>query len=158
MRRLRRLGAWLLHAALLGLIVLPALWLLAHLFLPAQATPLMVIRWLDGKGWQQEWVDLDAISPQLARAVIAAEDNRFCQHRGVDWGAIREAQAEVASGERSRPRGASTIPQQTVKNLLLWPEQARVRKALELTYVTWLEALWDKERILETYLNIAEFG
>lgn len=156
--RVPGLGRRLLHLALILLLILPFLWILLHLVAPAFVTPLMVQRLTEGHGWSQDWTPLEEISPHLAAAVIAAEDNRFCQHRGVDWGAIHEAQDEVARGQRSNPRGASTISQQTVKNLLLWPQQSRSRKALELVYVTWLEAFWPKQRILEVYLNIVEFG
>ncbi len=152
------LGRRLLHLALILLLVLPFLWIMLHLVTPAFVTPLMVQRLTEGQGWSQSWTPLEEISPYLAQAVIAAEDNRFCQHRGVDWGAIHEAQDEVERGKRRNPRGASTISQQTVKNLLLWPQQSRTRKALELVYVTWIEALWPKRRILEIYLNIVEFG
>ncbi|GAB5467214.1 MAG: monofunctional biosynthetic peptidoglycan transglycosylase [Rhodospirillales bacterium] len=158
MRRWRNLGRWLLHLAIAVLILLPCLWLVAHRWIPVQVTPLMVIRWLDGADWQHDWVAFEEIDRDLIAAVIASEDNRFCQHRGVDWGAIQQAQAEVEQGQRASPRGASTLSQQTIKNLLLWPEKSRTRKALELTYVTLLEALWTKLRILETYLNIVEFG
>ncbi len=128
------------------------------LLVPVAVTPLMLLRLTEGQGWSHDWTPASEISPHLEAAVIAAEDNRFCQHRGVDWGAIHKAQKEVASGRRQNARGASTISQQTAKNLLLWPAQSRTRKALELTYVTWLEALWSKQRILEVYLNIVEFG
>lgn len=152
------LGRRLLHLVLILLVVLPFLWILLHLVTPAVVTPLMVQRLTEGHGWSQSWTPLEEISPYLPQAVIAAEDNRFCQHRGVDWGAIHEAQDEVERGQRRNPRGASTISQQTVKNLLLWPQQSRTRKALELVYVTWVEAFWPKRRILEIYLNIVEFG
>ncbi len=154
----RRLARGLLHLGILLALVLPFLWLLVHLIAPVAVTPLMVIRLVDGHGWSQSWRSIEAISPHLAHAVIASEDNRFCQHRGIDWGAIKDAQEEVETGQRKSARGASTLSQQTAKNLFLWPAHSRTRKALELTYVTWLEALWSKERILEVYLNIAEFG
>ncbi len=158
MRRWTRYARWLFHAGLLLLIVLPFAWVLLHLILPAFVTPLMVQRLTEGHGWSQSWKPLSEISPYLPLAVIASEDNRFCQHRGVDWGAIQDAQREVESGRRDQARGASTISQQTAKNLLLWPQQSRTRKALELTYVTWIEAFWPKRRIMEVYLNIVEFG
>ncbi len=154
----RGLGRRLFHLGLILLLVLPFLWILLHLVAPAFITPLMVQRLTEGHGWSQRWRPLVEISPHLQRAVIAAEDNRFCQHLGIDWGAIKDAREEVERGRRSQSRGASTISQQTAKNLLLWPQQSRTRKALELTYVTWLEALWPKQRILEIYLNIVEMG
>lgn len=139
-------------------VVLPFVVVLLALVLPVPATPLMAIRLLEGEGWRQSWVPLEEISPHLLSAVIASEDNGFCRHGGIDWGAIDDAMREVERGEREQPRGASTIAQQTTKNLLLWPEQSRLRKGLELTYVTWVTAFWPKRRILEVYLNIVEMG
>jgi len=140
------------------LVVLPFLLVLLHRTVPVVATPLMFERLLEGQGWHQSWRPLEDISPHLIAAVIASEDAHFCRHDGVDWGAIHEAQSEVERGDREQPRGASTIPQQTTKNLLLWPAQTRLRKGLELTYVTWVSAFWPKRRILEVYLNIVEMG
>jgi monofunctional biosynthetic peptidoglycan transglycosylase len=92
----------------------------------------------------------------LGRAVVAAEDNWFCRHRGFDWAAL-QAQFELArAGER--PRGASTITQQTAKNVLLWPGRDPVRKVLEAWFAPQLELFWGKRRILEVYLNVAELG
>jgi monofunctional biosynthetic peptidoglycan transglycosylase len=101
-------------------------------------------------------VPLDSISPALPVAVIASEDNRFCRHRGVDWGALREV---VESADEDGPsRGASTIPMQTAKNLFLWSGRSYVRKALELPIALWLDLVWSKRRMMENYLNIAEWG
>ena len=103
-----------------------------------------------------QWVDLEAISPQAAIAVIAAEDQNFPFHAGFDFKSIREA---VRAHERgAKLRGASTISQQVAKNLFLWSGRSFVRKGLEATYTVMIEAFWPKERILEIYLNIAEFG
>jgi monofunctional biosynthetic peptidoglycan transglycosylase len=98
------------------------------------------------------WVDWDDISPNLALAVIASEDQRFPTHHGVDLGAIRAA-IEEESG-----RGASTISQQVAKNLYLWAGRSWIRKGLEAYLTLWIEALWPKKRILEVYLNVAQFG
>jgi monofunctional biosynthetic peptidoglycan transglycosylase len=103
------------------------------------------------------WVDYEAISPQLKRAVIAAEDARFIEHEGVDWDAVQKA--IEANRKRGRPaRGGSTISQQLAKNLFLSPERSYVRKGQELVITYMIEALWDKRRILEVYLNVAEWG
>jgi len=102
------------------------------------------------------WVDLERISPHAAVAVIAAEDQQFPFHDGFDLKSIREAVRENAS--RRRPRGASTITQQVAKNLFLWNGASYLRKGLEAWFTVLLEACWPKERILEVYLNIAEFG
>jgi monofunctional glycosyltransferase len=145
---------WLLILLLLG----PAAIILAYRFLPVPITPLMLIRAPSEHTIEHSWVADEAISRHLKRAVIAAEDARFCQHRGFDWGAIQDAWDEYQSGEREVLRGASTITQQTAKNLLLWPGGGFVRKALEAYPTVLLELLWPKRRILETYLNIIEWG
>src|SRR6185436_4995918 len=91
----------------------------------------------------------------LQRAVIASEDGRFCQHHGVDWDEIEEAIERARDGI---PRGGSTISMQVVKNLFLWPSKSYVRKALEFPLTFAIEMAWSKPRILEIYLNIAEWG
>jgi monofunctional biosynthetic peptidoglycan transglycosylase len=102
------------------------------------------------------WVDLEAISPQAAIAVIAAEDQNFPFHARFDFKSIREAVRAHEHG--AKLRGASTISQQVAKNLFLWSGRSFLRKGLEATYTVMIEAFWPKERILEIYLNIAEFG
>jgi monofunctional biosynthetic peptidoglycan transglycosylase len=102
------------------------------------------------------WMDLEHISPNAALAVIASEDQQFPFHTGFDFKSIREAVRENA--HRKRPRGASTISQQVAKNLFLWNGGGYVRKGLEAWYTVLIETLWPKERILEVYLNIAQFG
>ncbi len=102
------------------------------------------------------WVDLEKISPNAALAVIASEDQQFPFHTGFDFKSIREAVRENA--HRKRPRGASTISQQVAKNLFLWNGGGYVRKGLEAWFTVLIELLWPKERILEVYLNVAQFG
>jgi monofunctional biosynthetic peptidoglycan transglycosylase len=150
----RRLLLWLAILLLLG----PAALILAYRLLPVPITPLMLIRAAEGEGIAHHWVDAAGISNYLKRAVIAAEDARFCRHRGFDWDAIQDAWDEYQSGERDNLRGASTITQQTVKNLLLWPGGGWPRKVLEAYPTVLIELLWPKSRILETYLNIVEWG
>jgi len=104
-----------------------------------------------------QWVSLEQISPQAALAVIASEDQQFPFHAGFDFKSIREAVRAHEHGGK-RLRGASTISQQVAKNLFLWSGHSFVRKALEAMFTVMIEAEWPKERILETYLNIAEFG
>lgn len=105
---------------------------------------------------QYHWVDLEHISPNAALAVIASEDQRFPFHAGFDFGSIRQA---VRASERGkRLRGASTISQQVARNLFLWSGHSYVRKVLEAWFTVLLEVSWPKERILEVYLNIAQFG
>jgi len=103
-----------------------------------------------------DWVNLEQISPHAALAVIASEDQQFPFHAGFDLKSIREAVRE--NQHRKRPRGASTITQQVAKNLFLWNGGGYVRKGLEAWFTVLIEAMWPKERILEVYLNIAEFG
>ncbi|STO53652.1 biosynthetic peptidoglycan transglycosylase [Canicola haemoglobinophilus] len=105
---------------------------------------------------QYQWVPLEKISWQMQLAVIAAEDQLFAQHYGFDWNSIEKA--ILHNQQSSRTRGASSISQQTAKNLYLWHGQSWLRKGLEIPVTLSLELLWNKKRILEVYLNIAEFG
>jgi monofunctional biosynthetic peptidoglycan transglycosylase len=117
---------------------------------------LMAWRWLKGAPVSRQWVDLNAMSPYLPRAVVASEDAKFCSHHGVDWGALREVIDDAEDGEVTR--GGSTITQQVAKNLFLWPGRSVVRKALELPLALWIDLVLGKQRVLEIYLNIAELG
>jgi monofunctional biosynthetic peptidoglycan transglycosylase len=105
---------------------------------------------------RQEWRDITQISPQVAIAVVASEDQQFPFHSGFDLGQIKKAMAEAERGQRAR--GASTITQQVAKNLFLWSGHSYLRKALEAGFTVLMEWLWPKQRILEVYLNIAQFG
>ena len=105
---------------------------------------------------ERSWVDLGAIAPAAALAVVASEDQKFPTHRGFDLAAIEDALADHGRGRRLR--GASTLSQQVAKNLFLWHGRSFVRKALEAWYTVWIELLWPKRRILEVYLNVAELG
>lgn len=146
--------------SLIGLTVLfvglPLLLTLVYRVVPPPGTPLMVIRLFEGEGLEKRWRRFDQISPHMAPAVIAAEDNLFCQHNGIDWGAVQTALDDHDRGKRLR--GASTITMQTAKNLYLWPTRLFLRKVMEAYLVFYLEALWPKQRILEVYLNIVELG
>ncbi len=148
----RRLAMWTLVAVLAG----PVLVLLVYKFVPPPVTPLMLIRAQQGEEIDYRWTPLERISPQLAQAAIASEDNRFCEHWGFDFGEVLEIFDAWRGGER--PRGASTITMQTAKNVLLWPERRVVRKLLEAWLTPQLELIWGKRRILEVYLNVAELG
>lgn len=150
--RLLRVVVRIAAAALL----LPAALVLAYRFVPPPATPLMVIRAVEGHGWSRDWMPLGRISPFLVRAVIAAEDQRFCAHWGFDTVELGRALDEWRDG--GRLRGASTLSQQTAKNLFLWPQSGWLRKALEVYPTLLIEALWPKRRIVEVYLNVVEFG
>lgn len=110
--------------------------------------------WQNDRKAQHSWRSLDQISTNLQIAVIASEDQKFPSHIGFDFSALQKALSE----NRKRTRGASTITQQTAKNLFLWNGRSYVRKGLEAWFTLLMETLWSKERILEVYLNIAEFG
>lgn len=152
LRRARRWLARLLLLALLGPLAAIALFSVV----PVPATPLMMLRLAQGHGLARDWVPLEEIAPALRFAVLASEDNLFCEHHGVDWREVR-GQIRVAV-EGGRPRGASTVTMQTAKNLFLWPGRDPLRKLLELWLTPQIELLWPKRRILEVYLNIVEFG
>ena len=106
--------------------------------------------------WKHSWIPKENISPHLPMAVIASEDNRFAEHNGFDFKEIEKALEE--SKNRKRPRGASTISQQTAKNIFLWPASSWIRKGLEVYFTTLIELFWNKERIMEVYLNSIEMG
>jgi monofunctional biosynthetic peptidoglycan transglycosylase len=154
----RRIG-WLrrtLIKALLILLLAPAALIGLYRFLPPPITPLMVIRLVEGEGLKKDWVPLDQMAPVVPQAVIAAEDNLFCQHWGFDFASLQGEIRDYLAGEPVR--GASTMTMQTVKNLFLWPERSLLRKAIEAWLTPQIELLWPKRRILEVYLNIVEFG
>jgi len=144
-------------AILLALLVLAPVAVIAlYGFVSPPVTPLMLIRAVEGETTRQEWMKLERIAPTLGRAVIAAEDQKFCGHWGFDRQALIEAWQDWRAGRRAR--GASTISMQTAKNILLWPGRSFVRKAAEAYLTLWIELLWSKARILEVYLNVAEWG
>jgi monofunctional biosynthetic peptidoglycan transglycosylase len=151
-----RLPRWLKRLLLVLLLAPPAL-ILVFRFVPVPVTPLMLLRAAQGYGLQKEWVAYNRIDPALARAVIASEDNRFCQQwLGFDVPALRGQVAAALEGDR--PRGASTITMQVAKNLFLWPGRDPLRKVLEAWLTPQVALLWPRQRVLEVYLNIVEFG
>jgi monofunctional glycosyltransferase len=155
----RRRRSWLRRILLLAvgvIFILPVLLIVLFRFVPPPITPLMLDTWISNGTISQSWVPLSAISRNLVRAVIASEDTKFCSHYGFDWDAIDSAIARNASGRNLR--GASTISQQTAKNLFLLPDRTWMRKGAEAYLTVLLEALWPKPRIIETYLNIIEWG
>jgi monofunctional biosynthetic peptidoglycan transglycosylase len=107
-------------------------------------------------GYDRQWTPLDDLGEAIVNSVMMSEDGRYCSHGGVDWGAMNLVIEEILSGEGSR--GASTIPMQTVKNLFLWHGRSYVRKALELPLAVWFDMVLSKRRVMEIYLNIAEWG
>lgn len=143
------------------LLIVVAVLLLPYLLAPLYrlghpVSTLMAWRWVTGAPVARQWVDFSAISPFLPRAVVAAEDAKFCNHHGIDWGALREVIDDAEDGEVAR--GGSTITQQVAKNLFLWPGRSMVRKALEFPLALWIDLVLPKQRILEIYLNVAELG
>jgi monofunctional biosynthetic peptidoglycan transglycosylase len=116
---------------------------------------LMLGQWVTGTTIRQRWAPLERISPNLRHAVIVSEDGSFCRHHGVDWGEIADA---IEGARDGIARGGSTISMQVVKNLFLWPSKSYLRKAIEIPTAYLIELAWPKRRILEIYLNIAEWG
>ena len=161
-RRKRRWGRWLLGLPLLFVLV-TTLQVLSLRFVAPPFTAFMLARqtqaWAAGD-WDfrlaYDWRDLDRMTPNLPLAMVAAEDQNFPIHRGFDVEAITRAMDSNARG--GRMRGGSTISQQTAKNLFLWSGRSWFRKGLEAWYTVLLEVLWPKWRILEVYVNVAEFG
>jgi monofunctional glycosyltransferase len=142
-------------------MVLALVLLLPYLIVPLYrvvdpVSTLMLWRWATDARVVRSKVPLDRIAPVLPATVVASEDARFCSHRGVDWVEIREALDEA--DDLSEARGGSTITQQLAKNLFLWGGRSYVRKALELPLALWIDLVLPKRRILEIYLNIAEWG
>ena len=139
----------------LVLLLLPYLLTPLYLFVTPVSTP-MLWRYATGQRVVRIVTPLDAISPTVPAVVIAAEDQRFCLHRGIDWDSLRQVIEDAEDVEDLR--GGSTITQQTVKNLFLWPGRSYVRKALEFPLSMWVDWVLPKRRIVELYLNIAEWG
>ncbi len=143
------------------LLVVLALLLLPYVLTPLYAvvnplSTVMLWRQLTGARVERHFVPLARIAPALSLAVIIAEDGRFCSHHGVDFRELREAMAET--DDFNEMRGGSTITQQVAKNLFLWPGRSYLRKALEFPLALWVDLVLPKRRILEIYLNIAEWG
>jgi monofunctional biosynthetic peptidoglycan transglycosylase len=153
---LRRIGR-IVFRTVAGLIAASLFAVLIYRYVPPPATPLMLIRLVEGHGIDMSWRPLARISPHLVRAVMAGEDAKFCLHHGFDWGAIDEAWRRYESG-RGKLRGASTISMQTAKNVFLWPGRDWIRKGFEAYFTVLIEFLWGKHRIVEMYLNVVELG
>jgi len=138
------------------LAALPAVFILIYA-IPG-ATPgstIMLVRTMTGQSVDRQWVDLDEVADVVPQSVIMSEDGQFCFHRGVDWAAVNLVVNDALEGEK--PRGASTLPMQTMKNLFFWPQRSLLRKGLEVPYAMFADWVWTKHRMLEIYLNIAEW-
>ena len=154
--RLRRVRP--VRAAIVAVLVLLALpYLIVPLYsLGKPVSTVMLWRWISGQRVQRQYEPLSRIAPALELAVIVAEDGRFCSHHGVDFAEIRDALSDA--DDLDDLRGGSTITQQVAKNLFLWPGRSWLRKALEFPLALWIDLVLSKRRILEIYLNIAQWG
>ncbi len=152
-RRFRRILKWL-GLAFLGFILFSAFWVILYRF---ANPPITLTQLFDSNGATREWVPIERIDRNMVRAVIAAEDSKFCSHHGFDTDAIAAAMRSNAAGNRVI-RGGSTISQQTAKNAFLWQGGGYFRKGLEAWFTLLMETTWSKRRIMEVYLNIAETG
>jgi monofunctional biosynthetic peptidoglycan transglycosylase len=149
--RLFRIGL----VIVLGVALILAALILAYRVIPPVST-LMLARWVTLRPVERIWVPLEKISPAVVASVLMSEDAKFCVHRGVDWDAIQEV---IDDADEDGPsRGASTIAMQTAKNLFLWPSRSVIRKGIEIPLALAIDAAWPKRRVLEVYLNIAEWG
>jgi monofunctional glycosyltransferase len=150
-----RRGARWAMLLLLAFGVVVASFIVLYRWVNPPASTLMLQHWLTGTPITAHWLPLERISPNLQHAVILSEDGQFCRHHGVDWGELAAALDDAREGVA---RGGSTISMQVVKNLFLWPSKSLIRKAIEIPLTFVIEAVWPKRRILEIYLNIAEWG
>ena len=158
---MKRFLRFLLIKLPLALILLSVLLVLALKWVPVWVTPIMVSRSIEYRSdpdfqTRKKWCAIEDISPELMKAVITSEDNLFCQHKGFDRKAIETAMREKKEGKRVR--GASTISQQTAKNVFTLHRRTMWRKVVEGWFTVLIEMIWGKERIMEVYLNVAEMG
>jgi monofunctional biosynthetic peptidoglycan transglycosylase len=140
----------------LFLLALPYALMVLYLFINPPST-LMVIGWLSGEKVAQKWVPLASMSPHIKKAVVLSEDSAFCNHYGFDFKQLGKSISKAWKHDKE-VTATSTISQQLVKNLYFWPGRSWLRKILEVPLTLWMEMLWSKEKILETYLNVAEWG
>ncbi len=152
----RRIAMWIVKA-ILAFILLSLVMVTIFCFVPPPITWTMIGDVFAGHGVRKSWMPLSQISPNMARAAIAAEDARFCEHHGFDYRAIAAAAARNATGKKLI-RGGSTISQQTAKNVFLWQGGGYVRKGLEAWFTLLIENIWGKRRIMDVYLNVADTG
>jgi monofunctional biosynthetic peptidoglycan transglycosylase len=141
--------------AIAAYVAAVALLIVLYTVVPPIST-LMLLRWVTGERVVRDWRPIQSISPNLVHAVVVSEDARICAHSGVDWQEVRDAIADA--DELADARGASTIAMQTARNLFLWPGRQLVRKAMEVPIAYAITLVWSKRRIVEVYLNIAQWG
>jgi monofunctional biosynthetic peptidoglycan transglycosylase len=152
---LARILGWIVKLVI-AFLILSTLWVLAYRFINPPITITMIGDLIAGRGAHKDWMPISEIDRDMVRASIAAEDSKFCSHNGFDFEAIEDAMKRNASG--GRIRGGSTISQQTAKNAFLWQGGGYARKGVEAWFTFLIEHLWDKRRIMEVYLNLAETG
>ncbi len=159
MRNLLR-NRWtrILLAAVGTALLLPYLLVLVYALVPPPVSATMLWKKLEGNPIDYRWLPLAETSQNLVRAVVTAEDAGICRHNGVEWGVLREVVRETVERDGGASRGGSTITQQVAKNLFLWPSRSYLRKALELPLALWIDLVWSKRRIVEVYVNIAEWA
>jgi monofunctional biosynthetic peptidoglycan transglycosylase len=150
-----RIFGWFVKL-IVGLLLFSILWVLAYRFINPPITFTMIADVVAGRGAHKKWMPISQLDGDVVRAAIAAEDSKFCSHRGFDFEAIEDAMKRNASG--GRIRGGSTISQQTAKNAFLWQGGGYARKGAEAWFTFLIEHLWGKRRIMEVYLNLAETG
>lgn len=148
---------WVIGIAL-AIVLWPLVMTFVYAVVPPPFSNVMLTRLIDGNGLHKQWMPLDQMSPWLARAVVSSEDQRFCSHHGVDWVEFQDAVGDQVSAGEAPTRGASTISMQTAKNLFLWDGHSVIRKILELPLSYYMDFIWTKHRMLEVYLNIAEWA
>ncbi len=154
--KLRRLLRWPFVAMVIVVMIPIVLGLIYRSPSVHPVSTLMIANWIANNKVDRRWVPYDRIAPVLVHSVMISEDGRYCQHKGVDWGAVNSVIDDAMEGEKTR--GASTITMQSVKNLFLWNSRSYIRKVLEIPLAIYVDLVWPKRRQMEIYLNIAEWG
>ncbi len=149
-----RWRVWLQRVSII-LITWPLVMTLVYGVVPVPFSNLMIFRLVRGYGLSKNWVSYASMSPNLSRAVLASEDQRFCSHRGIDWIEFQDA---LDGGDEGPSRGASTISMQVAKNMFLWEGRSFIRKGLEMPLALYMDGVLTKRRMMEIYLNIVEWG
>ncbi len=154
-QKTKRRGFWrLVRRVVAILILIPVVLVPVYRFVPPVSTLMLFDYVVRGGDVQRRWVPFDKIAPTLVASVIMSEDGKFCSHHGVDWDEL----SKVLDREDDRPRGASTIAMQAAKNLFLWNSRSYLRKAVEMPIALYADFVWGKEREMEIYLNVVEWG
>lgn len=157
-KRLRstKLYKWLFRLLILIIIAPFVLTLLYKIEGVQPVSTLMLGHYFSSKSVKRDWISIDDVAPVLRNSVVMSEDGKFCNHNGVDWDALNKVIDDALDGEKTR--GASTLTMQTVKNLFLWNSRSFIRKGMELPLSLYFDAVLSKRRIMEIYLNVAEWG